>query len=49
MKRLQAAVLVANKKDQHDEYGLIPASDIARQVLNKDMAPGRITRASCPR
>ena len=49
MKRLQAAVLVVNKKDQHDEYGLIPAPDSARQVLNKDMAPGRTTRASCPR
>ena len=42
MKRLQTAVLVVDKKDEHDEYGLILVSEVARQVLNKDMAPGRM-------
>jgi len=42
MKRLQTAVLVVNKKDEHDEYGLILVSEIAKQVLNKDMAPDRM-------
>ena len=42
MKRLQTAVLVVDKKSEHDEYGLILVSDIARQVLAKDKAPGRM-------
>jgi CBS domain-containing protein len=42
MKRLQTAVLVVNKRDDHDEYGLLLVSDIARQVLAKDKAPSRV-------
>ena len=42
MKRLQTAVLVVDKKNEHDEYGLILVSDIARQVLARDKAPGRM-------
>lgn len=42
MKRLQTNVLVVNKRDENDEYGLILSSDIARQVLAKDRAPGRV-------
>lgn len=42
MKQLQTAVLVVDKKSEHDEYGLILVSDIARQVLAKDKAPGRM-------
>ena len=42
MKRLRSADLVVNKKDEHDEYGLILVSEIAQQVLNKDMAPDRV-------
>ena len=42
MKRLQTNVLVVNKRDEHDEYGLILASDIAHQVLAKDRAPSRV-------
>jgi CBS domain-containing protein len=41
MKKLQTAVLVVNKKDEHDEYGLLLVSDIVRQVLAKDRAPQR--------
>jgi CBS domain-containing protein len=42
MKRLQTAVLVVNKRDEHDEYGLLLVSDIARKVLAKDRAPSRV-------
>ena len=42
MKRLQSAVLVVEKRDELDEYGLILVSDIARQVLAKDKAPSRM-------
>ena len=42
MKKLQTNVLVVNKRDEHDEYGLILSSDIARQVLAKDRAPNRV-------
>jgi len=30
MKRLQTAVLVVSKSDEHDEYGLLLVSDIVR-------------------
>jgi CBS domain-containing protein len=42
MKRLQTAILVVNKNDEHDEYGLLLVSDIARKVLAKDRAPSRV-------
>jgi signal-transduction protein with cAMP-binding, CBS, and nucleotidyltransferase domain len=42
MKRLQTAVLVVNKSDEHDEYGLLLVSDIVRQVLAKNRAPERV-------
>jgi CBS domain-containing protein len=42
MKRLQTAVLVVNKSDKNDEYGLLLVSDIARKVLAKDRAASRV-------
>jgi len=42
MKRLQTAVLIVNKRDEDDEYGLILVSDIARKVLAKDRAASRV-------
>ena len=42
MKRLQTAVLVVSKSDEHDEYGLLLVSDIVRQVLAKNRAPERV-------
>ena len=42
MKRLQAAVLVVNKRDEHDEYGLLLVSNIARKVLARDRAASRV-------
>jgi CBS domain-containing protein len=42
MKRLQTAVLVVNKRDENDEYGLLLVSDIARKVLARDRAASRV-------
>lgn len=42
MKRLQTAVLVVNKRDEYDEYGLLLVSDIARKVLAMDKSPNRV-------
>lgn len=42
MKRLQTAVLVVNKRDKHDEYGLLLVSNIARKVLASDKAASRV-------
>ena len=42
MKRLDTAVLVVKKRNEHDEYGLILVTEIARQVLARDMAPSRM-------
>ena len=42
MKRLKSTVLVVNKRDENDEYGLILVSDIAEQVLARDKSPSRV-------
>ena len=42
MKSLQTAVLVVDKRDEDDEYGLLLVSDIARKVLAKDRASSRV-------
>jgi len=36
-------VLIVNKRDDDDEYGMINSGDIARHVLAKDRAPDRLT------
>ncbi|QIZ75854.1 CBS domain-containing protein [Ferrimonas lipolytica] len=33
---------IINKRDQHDEYGLVLLSDIGKQVLAKGRAPERV-------
>lgn len=42
MKRVQATCLVVNKRDEHDEFGMLLFSDIAKQVLAKDRSPERV-------
>lgn len=42
MRRLQTAVLVVDKRDEDDEYGLLLVSDIARKVLANDRASSRV-------
>ena len=42
MKALKTAVLVVDKRDGNDEFGILTVSDIARKVLAKDRASGRV-------
>ncbi|MDD5267420.1 MAG: CBS domain-containing protein [Methylococcales bacterium] len=42
MKSLKTAVLIVNKRNQDDEYGMLTSGDIARHVLAKDRAPDRV-------
>lgn len=37
-----AMVLIVDKRDAHDEYGIVLLSDIAREVLAVDRAPERV-------
>ncbi|PKG77284.1 CBS domain-containing protein [Shewanella sp. Actino-trap-3] len=34
-------ILVVNKRNEHDEYGMVLMSDIARKVLAKEKSPAR--------
>jgi CBS domain-containing protein len=42
MKSLKTAVLIVNKRNEDDEYGMLTSGDIARHVLAKDRAPNRV-------
>lgn len=42
MKTLKTTVLIVNKRNEHDEYGMVTSADIARHVLAKDRAPDRV-------
>ena len=42
MKSLKTAVLIVNKRNENDEYGMVTSGDIARHVLAKDRAPDRV-------
>ncbi len=42
MKKYKTSVLFVNKFHENDEYGVINAGIIARQVLAKDRAPERV-------
>ena len=42
MKALKTAVLIVNKRNEDDEYGMRTSGDIARHVLAKDRAPDRV-------
>ena len=35
-------MLIVNKRDENDEYGLVLMNDIAKEVLSKDRAPDRV-------
>ncbi|QYK00191.1 CBS domain-containing protein [Shewanella psychrotolerans] len=36
------SMLLVNKRHEHDEYGMVLMSDIARKVLAKDKSPQRV-------
>ncbi|WP_349431409.1 CBS domain-containing protein [Methylomarinum sp. Ch1-1] len=42
MKSRKTSVLIVNKRDENDEYGMVTSGDIARHVLAKDRAPDRV-------
>ena len=42
MKRVGATVLMVEKRDEQDEYGMLSFADIAKQVIGKDRAPERV-------
>ena len=42
MAYVETKSLIVNKRDKHDEYGMVMLSDIARQVLAKDRPPSRV-------
>jgi len=41
-KSKNASVLIINKRDAHDEYGIVMLADIAKEVLAKDRSPERV-------
>lgn len=42
MKHVETKSLIVEKRDEHDEYGMVLIADIARKVLAKDRAPERV-------
>jgi predicted transcriptional regulator len=42
MREDHALVLLVNKRDEDDEYGIVLLSDIAKQVLSPNRAPERV-------
>ena len=42
MKETGADVLIVDKRNEHDEYGIVLLSDIAREVLAVSRAPERV-------
>ena len=42
MHRVKATCLMVEKRHEHDEYGMLLFSDVAKQVLAKDRAPERV-------
>jgi len=42
MAHVETKSLIVNKRNEHDEYGMVMISDIARQVLARDRPPSRV-------
>lgn len=42
MKAANASVIIVRKRHEHDAYGILLLSDIAKKVLAKDRAPNRV-------
>ena len=42
MKDANADVLIVKKRNEHDAYGIVLLSDIAKNVLGKNRAPDRV-------
>ncbi len=42
MRHVETKTLLVDKKHEHDEYGIVLLSDIAKQVLARDRSPDRV-------
>ena len=42
MQHTDTHALIINKRDEHDEYGIVLLADIAKKVLAQDRAPDRV-------
>lgn len=42
MKKVGATSLIVKRRDEHDEYGLLLFSDIAKKVIGENRAPERV-------
>jgi len=42
MKKVSATSLIVKRRDEHDEYGMLRFSDIAKEVIAKNRAPERV-------
>ena len=42
MRESQAGVIIVNKRDEDDSYGILLLSDIAKEVLARDRSPERV-------
>jgi predicted transcriptional regulator len=42
MKKMGGTSLIVKRRDDHDEYGLVLFSDIAKEVIAKNRAPERV-------
>ena len=42
MRSAQSDVVIVNKRNEHDAFGILLLSDIAKEVLAKDRAPERV-------
>lgn len=43
MQHVETKCLIVNKRDEHDEYGIVVIADIARHVLARDRSPDRVS------
>ena len=42
LKQAEARCILVNKRDQHDEHGIVLLSDIATKVIARDRSPERV-------
>jgi len=42
MKKVSATSMIVKRRDEHDEYGMLLFSDIAKEVIAKNRAPERV-------
>ena len=42
MKKVSATCLIVKRRDEHDEYGMLLFSDIAKEVIAKNRSPERV-------